>query len=108
MSTRSRSPVQTGRPLSPTGSDGRRGMRSPPRHEHSSTVTQPTGTPSNVLGVFGLSTNTREHDIKALFSPFGPIKEVKLVYDTRSQMSRGFGFIYFESQSDAERATSKV
>lgn len=125
MSTRSRSPVENGRPESPILSDHRNAPRSPPRQRSMSpgrsrsppprhdsryerpTLTQPTGQPSNVLGVFGLSTSTKERDIQDLFSPFGPITSVNLVYDSRSQMSRGFAFIYFESQPDAERALQK-
>ena len=95
------------RSRSPTGG---RSRSPPPRHDsryERPTLTQPTSQPTKVLGVFGLSTSTRERDIHDLFSPFGPISEVKLVYDSRSRMSRGFGFIYFESQPDAERALQK-
>ena len=67
----------------------------------------PPALPSNVLGVFGLSMSTKERDIHDLFSPFGPISRVQLVYDSRTQQSRGFAFIYFESQPDAERALEK-
>lgn len=81
--------------------DRRSEARSPPP------PTKPTGKPCRILGVFGLNMLTRERHLSEVFSPFGPITKVQLVYDTRSQRSRGFGFIYFEHQEDAERALEK-
>jgi transformer-2 protein len=71
----------------------------------------PKGTPpppSNVLGVFGLSHYTRQRDLEDIFSKFGNVKNANLVMDRRSNQSRGFGFIYFESTEEAERALKET
>ena len=57
--------------------------------------------PSRVLGVFGLSLYTGEKDLKEMFSKYGPIEEVQVVYDHQTGRSRGFAFIYFEDSEDA-------
>ena len=38
---------------------------------------------SNILGVFGLSLRTREVDIEEVFSDFGSLEKVTIVYDHR-------------------------
>jgi len=37
--------------------------------------------PSRVLGVFGLSLYTGENEIRDVFSKYGPIEHVSVVYD---------------------------
>lgn len=59
---------------------------------------------SNILGVFGLSLRTREIDLEEVFREFGTIEKVTIVYDHRSNRSRGFGFVYFKDQGEATRA----
>jgi RNA recognition motif-containing protein len=50
-------------------------------------------TPSLVLGLFGLSQQTTEADLKALFSKYGEIDRLTLIYDKATGISRGFGFM---------------
>ncbi|KAI8989526.1 hypothetical protein BDB01DRAFT_782205 [Pilobolus umbonatus] len=59
---------------------------------------------SNILGVFGLSLRTREIDLEDVFREFGQLEKVTIVYDHRTNRSRGFGFVYFKNQEDATRA----
>ncbi|KAI9271987.1 hypothetical protein BY458DRAFT_489687 [Sporodiniella umbellata] len=59
---------------------------------------------SNILGVFGLSLRTREADLEDVFHEFGTIEKVVVVYDHRTNKSRGFGFVYFKDQKEATRA----
>ncbi|KIY45966.1 RNA-binding domain-containing protein, partial [Fistulina hepatica ATCC 64428] len=57
--------------------------------------------PSNVLGVFGLSIRTQERDLDDEFSRFGHVESVTIVYDQRSERSRGFGFIKMSTVEEA-------
>uniref|UniRef100_A0A452DTV4 RRM domain-containing protein n=1 Tax=Capra hircus TaxID=9925 RepID=A0A452DTV4_CAPHI len=56
------------------------------------------------LGVFGLSLYTTERDLREMFSKYGPIADVSIVYDQQSRRSRGFAFVYFENVDDAKEA----
>nr|KAJ0194120.1 hypothetical protein LSAT_V11C800418910 [Lactuca sativa] len=51
-----------------------------------------------------LSFYTTHKDLKRLFSPFGAITEARLVVDSRTQRPKGFGFVSFESDVDAQNA----
>lgn len=51
---------------------------------------------------FGVS----EDDLRKLFSEAGEIQSVKLVTDSYSGQSRGFGFVEMASQEGAEKAIS--
>nr|AGW99165.1 TRA-2 [Mayetiola destructor] len=53
------------------------------------------------LGVFGLSANTSEDKIYEIFSKFGKIKRINVIFDTKTGRSRGFCFVYFKHLSDA-------
>lgn len=58
---------------------------------------------NETLGVFGLSIRTREVDLEDEFNRFGKVDRVTIVYDQRSDRSRGFGFIKMASIEDAEK-----
>lgn len=60
--------------------------------------------PSRVLGIFGLSVHTSENHVRQIFSKFGPIDRMQLVYDTKTGRSRGFCFVYYQNQEDARAA----
>ncbi|KAF8897149.1 hypothetical protein BD779DRAFT_353565 [Infundibulicybe gibba] len=64
--------------------------------------------PSNVLGVFGLSIRTQERDLDDEFSRFGRVEKVTIVYDQRSDRSRGFGFIKMATVEDATRCIQEL
>ncbi|XP_013145599.1 PREDICTED: transformer-2 protein homolog beta-like isoform X1 [Papilio polytes] len=64
-------------------------------------------TPSRCLGVFGLSLYTTEQQINHIFSKFGPVEKVQVVIDAKTGRSRGFCFVYFESQDDAKVAKNE-
>ncbi|KAG1298943.1 hypothetical protein G6F66_001256 [Rhizopus arrhizus] len=78
--------------------------RSPRRDDKEFHGTREEPEASNILGVFGLSLRTREGDLEDVFRQFGSIEKVTIVYDHRSNKSRGFGFVYFKDQTDATRA----
>merc|ERR1712113_377900 len=56
------------------------------------------------LGIFGLSLYTTERELEKEFSKFGPLEKVQVVLDGKTGRSRGFAFVYFESQEDAKAA----
>lgn len=63
--------------------------------------------PSCCLGVFGLSLYTTERDLREVFSKYGPLADVNIVYDQQSRRSRGFAFVYFETSDDAKEVKLK-
>ena len=63
--------------------------------------TQFNPNPCRVIGVFGLSLYTGENEIRDMFSKYGPIEQVQVVYDHQTGRSRGFAFIYYEDTEDA-------
>lgn len=62
--------------------------------------------PNTCLGVFGLSLYTTERDLREVFSKYGPLTDVCIVYDQQSRRSRGFAFVYFENKEDSEEVCS--
>lgn len=61
--------------------------------------------PNNCLGVFGLSLYTTERDLREVFSKYGPLADVNIVYDQQSRRSRGFAFVYFENCEDSKEVS---
>ncbi|XP_041104929.1 transformer-2 protein homolog alpha-like isoform X2 [Polyodon spathula] len=64
--------------------------------------------PNTCLGVFGLSLYTTERDLREVFSRYGPLAGVNVVYDQRTGRSRGFSFVYFERIDDAKEAMERA
>ncbi|KAI0002940.1 hypothetical protein BJV74DRAFT_881909 [Russula compacta] len=64
--------------------------------------------PSSVLGVFGLSIRTTERDLDEEFSRFGHVEKVTIVYDQRSDRSRGFGFIRMSTVEEATKCINEL
>ncbi|KAM4624867.1 transformer-2 protein homolog beta-like [Polymixia lowei] len=64
--------------------------------------------PNACLGVFGLSLYTTERDLREVFSKYGPLADVSIVYDQQSRRSRGFAFVYFENCEDSKEAKERA
>ena len=60
------------------------------------------------LYVGNLPFGASEEDLRKLFSEAGAVQSVKIVTDSYSGRSRGFGFIEMTSQEEAEKAISLV
>uniref|UniRef100_A0A182SW93 RRM domain-containing protein n=1 Tax=Anopheles maculatus TaxID=74869 RepID=A0A182SW93_9DIPT len=87
--------------------------RSPPRRS-SYRKRSPTSTrckirvdspePSRCLGVFGLSVFTTEPYLNKIFCSFGTVENTVVIYDAKTRLSRGFGFVYFKTKEEASVA----
>ena len=58
----------------------------------------------NKFFVGNLAFSATEGDVVALFSPYGSLDEVGLVVNRDPGQSRGFAFVTFSAQKDAESA----
>ncbi|NWR70659.1 BOLL protein, partial [Centropus unirufus] len=56
----------------------------------------------NCIFVGGIDFKTDESDLRKFFTQYGSVKEVKIVND-RTGVSKGYGFITFETQEDAQK-----
>ena len=60
------------------------------------------------LYVGNLSFGASEEDLKKLFSEAGAVQSVKIVLDSYSGRSRGFGFVEMTSKAEVEKAISLI
>ncbi|XP_050376121.1 uncharacterized protein LOC126793596 [Argentina anserina] len=62
----------------------------------------------NSVRVSNLSEDTRDADLRELFSPFGEITRARVVLEKDTQVSRGFGFVNFDNKEHGQRAIDKL
>lgn len=62
----------------------------------------------NSVRVTNLSEDTREEDLRELFSAFGQIARIYVAYDRERGGNRGFAFVNFVRKDDAEKAIRKL
>ena len=93
-----------GRPGPSRGGHRRSHSRSPMSNRRRHVGSRDAPEISNCVGVFGLSLYTTERELEKEFSKFGPLEKVTVVLDRKTERSRGFAFVYFESQEDAKAA----
>ncbi len=60
----------------------------------------------NKLYVGNLPFSTTEEDLRSMFSQAGNVVSVALIKDRDTGRSRGFAFVEFSSQAEAEKAVS--
>lgn len=58
--------------------------------------------------VGNLTPEVSDSDLEEAFSPFGKIKEAKVVRDMFTQESKGFGFVEMFSQNEGNAAIEKL
>jgi RNA recognition motif-containing protein len=63
---------------------------------------------NNKLFVGNLSFSTGEAELRQAFEAFGSISSVAVISDRMTGQSRGFGFVEYESASDAQRAIESL
>ncbi len=56
------------------------------------------------LYVGNLSYNVAEDELRELFAQAGEIKQVTMILDRDTRRPKGFGFVEFMTQTDAEKA----
>ncbi|GMG98239.1 hypothetical protein Nepgr_000079 [Nepenthes gracilis] len=59
---------------------------------------------SSQLFISRLSYYTTNEELKRLFTPFGVVKGARLVKDPRTRRHRGYGFVTFETEVEAQKA----
>ncbi|GAB2235053.1 hypothetical protein Droror1_Dr00004331 [Drosera rotundifolia] len=60
------------------------------------------------LFVKKLSFYTTENDLKNMFSPFGVVKDARLIVDPKTRRHKGFGFVTFETEIEAQKAVKAL
>ncbi|XP_022766080.1 small RNA-binding protein 11, chloroplastic [Durio zibethinus] len=60
------------------------------------------------LFVGGLSFYTTEKGLLEAFSQYGQVMEAKIITDRVSDKSKGFGFVTYASQDEAEKAIAEM
>ena len=63
---------------------------------------------SKKLFVGGLSWGSDDESLRQAFEKFGHVSEAKVITDRETGRSRGFGFVTFDSDSDATAALSEM
>jgi cold-inducible RNA-binding protein len=63
---------------------------------------------SKKLFVGSLSWDTDDQGLRAAFEAFGPVEDAKVINDRDTGRSRGFGFVTFASDSDADKAIEEM
>jgi RNA recognition motif-containing protein len=82
----------------------------PPRPRRKSTESSSTDSPPQVadaganLFVFHLPSDVSDTQLYALFSQFGAIESIKVITDSETGESKGYGFVKYYSMGDAIRA----
>ena len=56
------------------------------------------------LYVGNLSYNTSEHGLRNLFSGYGSVASVKIIFDRETGNSKGFGFVEMSTDEEANAA----
>ncbi len=62
----------------------------------------------NKLYVGNLPWGINNQSLYDLFAPYGAITEAVVISDRMSGRSKGFGFVTFENEADAERAVAEM
>ncbi len=60
------------------------------------------------LFVGGIAWGVDDKMLREHFEKMGPVLEARVIYDRETGRSRGFGFVTFEHDEDAERAKNEM
>ncbi len=73
-----------------------------------SSVGEHSRSSSNGIFVYHLPVEINEIHLTHLFAPFGTITHTSIARDTQTHRSRGFGFVHFQRQDEAQKAIDKM
>lgn len=59
---------------------------------------------STKLFIGSLPWSVNDSDLKSLFEPYGNVQSAKVITDKQTRRSKGFGFVEFETESEAAAA----
>jgi cold-inducible RNA-binding protein len=62
----------------------------------------------NKLFVGGVSWNTTDEGLREAFEKFGEVTDAVIITDRETGRSRGFGFVTFQNNDDAEKAVKSM
>ncbi|KAF2003360.1 hypothetical protein P154DRAFT_378696, partial [Amniculicola lignicola CBS 123094] len=60
------------------------------------------------LFIGGLSWHTTNESLREAFSPYGNVEEATVATDRETGRSRGFGFVKFSTEEEAENAMAEL
>ncbi len=60
------------------------------------------------LYVGNLPWSLNDQSLKEMFSPFGEVTEAVVIMDKYTSRSKGFGFVTFANEADAEKAIAEM
>ncbi|KNA22398.1 hypothetical protein SOVF_034450 [Spinacia oleracea] len=63
---------------------------------------------SSEIFVSRLSFYTKHEEFRSMFSQFGNVKEARLIMDSRTGRTKGFGFVTFETEDEAHEAIKSM
>lgn len=63
---------------------------------------------STKIYIGNLSFSTTEQTLQNLFSQYGKVISVKIIFDKITNQSKGFGFVEMENQEEAEVAIATI
>ncbi|MFQ5531916.1 MAG: RNA recognition motif domain-containing protein [Candidatus Nanoarchaeia archaeon] len=63
---------------------------------------------SKKLYVGNLPFSVDDAKLKEIFSAYGEVSEATVIVDKYSRRSKGFGFVTFENDADADKAVSEM
>ena len=61
-----------------------------------------------VVYVGNIPEDTTQQQLRVIFIPFGPISQIQIPVDYKTQRNKGFGFVSFEDREDAAHARENM
>jgi RNA recognition motif-containing protein len=63
---------------------------------------------ANSIFIRGISVETETDDLRGVFEKYGPVYDIYVPRDYNTNKARGFAYVEYENQEDAEKAMDKI